>query len=366
MTDEQSEGIVVERQNFDEAMKSIKAFAENTKIHEDLGRVPTSGGLFGWGDHKVTGSELNETVSQVEDQLIDIKNFDSGVLDIATDIYKALEALDEEHISGILIAANAAKAASDKATKNVDAIQRIIKVLQNHKDKLDNLEHLMDVDKAWDLLEQQENLIKSISDYKDRLSRLVHLEDVDKLWDSCVDQSKHIKDINKATLEINKILEDQGKLISSLTDAVAAISQKQSDFIETASEKLQAIDSAQTERLKEVGTSVNERLDEIQRNQTNTLSSMTEAQAETLQNMKTAQNDSLDAFERAHSEFVDRVKLEQEKSLKEFNKSLESEKTDLENTVNGLKQKVKMAYIVAGGATAVTVLHLLLSIFEVL
>lgn len=107
----------------------------------------------------MTGYELNNVVSQVEDQLVDMKNFDLGFLDIITSIYKALDALDREHISGILIAANAAKVASDKATQNVETIQKIVKVLQKFNKKLENLEHLMDVDKAWELLEEQTQLL---------------------------------------------------------------------------------------------------------------------------------------------------------------------------------------------------------------
>ena len=178
--------IVVKRQNFDIAMKSIKDLSDQAKEHEPLDRVSNSGGFLGLGDHKVTGYELNNVVSQVEDQLVDMKNFDLGFLDIITSIYKALDALDREHISGILIAANAAKVASDKATQNVETIQKIVKVLQKFNKKLENLEHLMDVDKAWELLEEQTQLLKDLSEYKDKLSKLEHLKDVDKLWDDKV------------------------------------------------------------------------------------------------------------------------------------------------------------------------------------
>ena len=57
---------------------------------------------------------------------------------------------------------------------------------------------------------------------------------------------------------------------------------------------------------------------------------------------------------------------EQVEWLESTNKSLEEEKVTLKENITALTQKVKTAYIVAGGAAAVTVVHILLSILGVL
>lgn len=417
MPDTEKDAIVVKRQNFDKSMESIRVFAEQSKEHEPLDRVSYSGGFLGLGDHKVTGYELNNVVSQVEDQLVDLKNFDLGVLDIITNIYKALDALDKEHISGILIAANAAKVASDKATKNVETIQKIIKVLQEFKDKLDKLEHLMDVDKAWKLLEEQKRLLKTLGDYKDELSKLKHLKDVDNLWENNNSQSKSIEGLEKKIIEITKVLEAQGKSISNLGSTVKDIGEKQQAFIEAANKSLTerqaaidkhledrekslqeslssfdaqvkrgqenlskkaediskaqadalaALGKTQAEKLQQLETAQTERLAAVQKEQSESLMRIGNAQAETLKAIEKDQTERLDRIAADQAEALDKLAHEQVEKLEAINKSLEEEKATLNETVSSLTQKVKVAYIIAGGTATITVIHLLLNILGVL
>ena len=47
--------------------------SQRTMSDFGLDHVPTSGGLFGLGEHKVTGNELNNIVSQIQDYLITLQ-----------------------------------------------------------------------------------------------------------------------------------------------------------------------------------------------------------------------------------------------------------------------------------------------------
>lgn len=428
MPDTTDNAIVVKRQNFDKAMTSIKVFADNAKEHEPLDRVSYSGGFLGLGDHKVTGSELNNVVSQVEDQLIDLKDFDLGTLNIITDIYKALDALDKEHISGILIAANAAKVASDKATKNVEAIQKIIKVLQDFKEKLDKLEHLMDVDKAWELLEEQKKLLIAFGDYKDALSKIKHLKDVDNLWNDKATQANKIAFLEKKIGEIGSALEKQSESICNFTKIVESISESQQAFIESTNQQLserqvsidhhleereryiqekftalsndfnsnkvvlnkkieelsktqaETLDSlkraqsdqmallekSQADKLSLIESNQVEHLNDIQRLHTENLAQLTEAQSAAFEKMENTQTERLDKITQEQTDTLAQIAKEQVESLRKINTSLEEEKIKLNETVSLFSQKAKIAYIVAGSSVAITVIHILLNILGVL
>lgn len=387
--------IVVKRQNFDIAMKSIKDLSEQAKDHEPLDRVSNSGGFLGLGDHKVTGCELNNVVSQVEDQLVDMKNFDLGFLDIITSIYKALDALDREHISGILIAANAAKVASDKATQNVDAIQKIVKVLQKFNKKLENLEHLMDIDKAWELLEEQTQLLKDLSEYKDKLSNLEHLKDVDKLWREKVSQSESLDNLAKKLDEVDRTLEAQGKSISDFTDIVENISEDQQNFIDSTDKRLAEYQTTierhlanREKAIQESFTSLSElfnrnqddlnrkvdelskvqadKLDSLDKAQTDRLNQIEVSQAQTLGQISKAQFATLSSIEKAQVDRLNQISKAQVEKLEAINKSLEEEKSTLNEMVTTLARKIKIAYILAGGAASITIIHLFFNIIGIL
>lgn len=387
--------IVVKRQNFDIAMKSIKDLSEQAKDHEPLDRVSNSGGFLGLGDHKVTGCELNNVVSQVEDQLVDMKNFDLGFLDIITSIYKALDALDREHISGILIAANAAKVASDKATQNVDAIQKIVKVLQKFNKKLENLEHLMDIDKAWELLEEQTQLLKDLSEYKDKLSNLEHLKDVDKLWREKVSQSESLDNLAKKLDEVDRTLEAQGKSISDFTDIVKNISEDQQNFIDSTDKRLAEYQTTierhlanREKAIQESFTSLSElfnrnqddlnrkvdelskvqadKLDSLDKAQTDRLNQIEVSQAQTLGQISKAQFATLSSIEKAQVDRLNQISKAQVEKLEAINKSLEEEKSTLNEMVTTLARKIKIAYILAGGAASITIIHLFFNIIGIL
>ena len=257
MSNSTNNEIVVKRQNFDAAMRSIRNFSERAAEREPLDRVSSSGGLFGLGDHKVTGTELNSVVSQVEDQLMDLKGYDLESLDLITDVYKALDALDKEHISGILIAANAAKAASDKATKNVAAIEKIVKILKDYKEKLEKIHHLTDVDEAWKLLNEQQKRIKALGTYQSELAKIKHLQDVDNLWDKVSLQAKSLTAIEKELRQVNSALDAQKAAISGFTDVINSLSEGQQSFV-----------ASVEQRLKQYQEDFDSRFDDIRESQT--------------------------------------------------------------------------------------------------
>ena len=371
--DWQSSVIVVKRQNFDNAMKSIKDFADQAQEHEPIDRVSFSGGFLGLGDHKVTGFELNNVVSQVEDQLVDLKSFNLEFLDLITKIYEALAALDREHISGILIAANAAKAASDKATKNVEAIQKIVALLQRFNEKLEKLDHLMDVDKAWELLGDQKRLLASFSEYQNELSKLRHLKDVDSLWDDKVSQAKSLEGLEKKLSEFNQTLEANSKSILEFNKIFQGFSESQQVFIDSTTEQFAEHQATMERRLddhkksmQESFTSLSESFHRNQNILNRKIDELSIIQADKLNSIEKTQANCLNQISIEQTEILDKISKAQAEKLEAINKSLEEEKSVLNVKITTLVQKVKIAYILAGGAAFIVAIQLVLNIIGVI
>lgn len=410
MSEKQESKAIVKHQNFDEIVASLADFSERaSEKHTALEKVKPHRKLLG-KSKTPTIDDINNVVDGIDDQLISLKDFNVEVLNVLTGVVVALSALDKEHISGILISANLAKEASEQAVNNVKSISAIITILKSQK-------HLRDIDQSWEDLKKQRELIWALFEYKEELLKLKHLTDVDKLWDNSSSQSKSIEGLEKKIIEITKVLEAQGKSISDLGSTVRDIGEKQQAFIEAANkhlaERQAAVDKQLEERekaLQETLSSLNEQVKREQENlikkaedlskaQTDTLSAIGEAQVEKLQQLENAQTERLAAVQKEQSEALMRIEIAQAETLKSIekgqaerldkmaaaqadtlaklnheqvekmqaiNKSLEEEKATLNETVSSLAQKVKIAYIVAGGTVTITVIHLLLNILGVL
>ena len=71
---------IIKPHSFENAKKHIKAFSNRTSPDLGLDKVSTSGGLFGWFDHNVTGEELNKVTGQIQDYLIKFNSLHSDFI----------------------------------------------------------------------------------------------------------------------------------------------------------------------------------------------------------------------------------------------------------------------------------------------
>ena len=179
----------IKEHDFQEAKNALKRYTEQAKEEVELSRVPTDGGLFNLGDHKVTGSELNRITSQIQDYLINFNHLSQGLVDEFGQVYKAFEYLDKDYISGIIASIKAAEKVSieeQKDRKDIKALveqhKQSIAVLKKFKADIEKLKHLTDIDKAWELIEKQAKLSKELNNYIAGLSKLKHIKDVDGMY----------------------------------------------------------------------------------------------------------------------------------------------------------------------------------------
>ena len=61
---------LIKRHNFEVSKKNIETFSNSLPSNPAFDRVEVDGGLFGWGDHKVTGTEMKKCMDKVQDKLI--------------------------------------------------------------------------------------------------------------------------------------------------------------------------------------------------------------------------------------------------------------------------------------------------------
>lgn len=131
----------IEKHNFESAKQKIKSFAEKLPANPRLNRVSEDAGPFGWFDHDVSGKELNELTSQIQDCLVsNNKNIRKTIQEFKV-IYETLEYLDKDYLAGIVASVKAAEAASKVAKKNTEKLDV---AQQDIKKNLDGLKKLVE------------------------------------------------------------------------------------------------------------------------------------------------------------------------------------------------------------------------------
>lgn len=351
--------LVIEEHDFQDAMSSIKKYSEQTREEVGLSKVPNNGGLFNLVNHKVTGEELNEITSQIQNYLIHLNELGQGLVEEFVQVYKAFESLDKDYIAGIVTSIKAAEAVSKREQEDRKDIKRMIvqheqsvKVLRKFKEDIDKLKHLTDIDEAWNMLEKQTALSNELSAYMNRLSKLKHLEDIDTLWGR---NEKLDKDI----AAIQKTLASHDESLSDFNQALQNAEEAQQQFIDNANQTLTESRDDFKEQVKTFTDAQTAALDAIALKQTDSFDKLRAEQTEKLTVIENQQSQKLADWTDNQSAVLERNTKEQEKWLAITKKAFDEEKAALSEQVNMLTQKVKIANYVAGGAAVLTVIQLL-------
>ena len=235
------EELRIQTHDFEEAKNQLKKFSEETTTDLNLRRVDSgkSVGEFwkdfflGRGmdtDHVVTGDEFNSLTADIQQHLIDINNMQRSFIGEIGHVYSALESLDKDYIQAILIAVKSAQKANGEAKvaqkdieKTIEEQKKMIKVLQQFKEKLDKFKHIVDIDKMWGELQAYQKSVSNIQtslsafeQHKNRVDKIKHLPDIDKIWGDIQQQAKDIKSINEESARVNALIGAQAESISVL------------------------------------------------------------------------------------------------------------------------------------------------------
>lgn len=114
---------------FDTAIHEVEQLSLMAKEYSQVEQVAEHGRFLNLGSHKVTGKELNTVTAHIDDSFIQTKNVQKETLQHIVQLYRALDALDADHIAGILTAIRAAETATDWARINDENIGKITNYL---------------------------------------------------------------------------------------------------------------------------------------------------------------------------------------------------------------------------------------------
>lgn len=326
---------IIKPHSFEEAKHHIQTFSSKTSSDLGLSRVDSSGGLFGLGKHKVTGDELNKITGQIQDYLIKFNGLHSDFITEFGQVYKALESLDSEYIPAILSAVKGAeraseqaKAAHDDIKKSIEAEKKIVKVLEEHKEKLDKLKHLTNIDEIWNTSKTLEKDMVSFKnkseELKQQFSKLdVSLKSLQKFANDILDY-EHLEDVDEMWEKVNSFEEKLPDITTRIEDLSASIDSNIRS-IENIESKLTSLD--EYEHLSEIDKIWGDV--QLHKEEISELGDCIDSNKKDIESLK-AETASLNAF---------RKNLEKQEHLGQVDEIWRKTETT-ESAVNGLAEKV--------------------------
>lgn len=389
---------LVQYQSIDEVVQSLSEVSERAKSHTAIEKIKPKKTLFGEAKTP-TIKDINDLVNDVDGQLIDLKNFNIEILDKIRNVCVLLSALDKKHVDELLETATAAHEATKKANNNVKSINSIILILTS-------LQHLDDLDQIWEDNEKSQKTLIALVEHKNELSQIQHIKDIDRLWDANNVHALSLEEIKKLITKLRKELDKQAETVDGINKTLQVLAENQTDFFAKINSVLadrqaeiekqlddrekalnDAFASLKT-RIVQSEDALNKRAVELAEEQSSVIKTMKAEQDDFLQKLEEAQVEQLSVMQKAQEAVLNQLKESQAIALKEIEKTeeqkldqihddqaqqltsikntVDEEKRILADTVASLTLKVKIAYLVAGGASVITIAHLLLSVLGVI
>ena len=371
--DTTSTSLVIKEHDFQVAKNSLKKYAVKSNSELSLPSVPSSGGLFGLGDHKVTGDELNRVTSQIQEYFIDINKLAHGLVGEFGQVYKAFESLDKDYISGIVGSIKAAEKVSIEEQKDradirkiVDRLDKSVEVLKKFKKDIDKLKHITDVDKAWELISNQKQVTSSLLSYKDTLSNLSHLMDADIIWEDVVLLKAKYAEIGNNVSEISTLIQGINSSIAEIQTSLAEQQAAQQAFEAKIEEEITVFYSSVEQKHLEQSDVIHDALETTKAELTERFNALSQQQEKQNLDAQKTQADELARISQEQTSTLEAMSKAQNESMASVVNTLETEKALLQETVEMMKQRLKTAYIIAGSAAVLTTIHLVLNIIGVL
>ena len=210
---------------FNRCKEDLKLFSEQTEKDINLPTVNYyESFLFVDDDHKVTGGELNELTSKLQEHLKNFNNINNKIIREFSAIYNTFNALDNEYIKNIMQSlkksneainkANLGLTEAEKRIEDIRATNGKLEVAQNNiKIIQDELEYAQkDLDKHMEI---QKKIVDGLTLFKGKIDSYKHLKDIDNMWENL---EKLVNKIPIISENINNIKIDVQKNISELND----------------------------------------------------------------------------------------------------------------------------------------------------
>ncbi|WP_060674665.1 hypothetical protein [Rossellomorea vietnamensis] len=226
-TNDQTIMVSTRGEGFNRKKNELKAFSQKLPKEAELPSVPVTGGLFGWFNYDVTGSDLNRLTESIQDKMIEQNKVLVRTIQEFNTIYDTFSALDKEYIQGILVSLKAAEEANAKALKGIEGVEvnqndikqminqqkKVIQVLQNFKEKIERIEHLTDVDAIFDIYSTMQENVTAIE---------AKIEAQEQIVDDLTVETKSLLSLQSGFQDhLNQLKENQLKQFQTVNQLVS-------------------------------------------------------------------------------------------------------------------------------------------------
>lgn len=259
---------MVKKHNFTKSIQQIEEFGKMATKEIEITPVQTEGTFIPFNDHNVTGDELNDVITEIQEHLIEVNKLQIKFVREFSNVYDAFNYLDKDYIDAInnnihtigvvsnqaLTAsrqANEAAIQAQMANKNVeeavDTQKKIVDTLCIFKADIDKIKHIWNIDEIWENTEDAREKINKLGDELKKLHGVVDATalQTESNYNRIQDQLKNLSaDINQAfalgeqaneaavqAQKANKnVEEDLAKLHEAFDDVVLQIENSQNSI----------------------------------------------------------------------------------------------------------------------------------------
>ncbi len=247
--------LMIQKRSFLREIKKIDDFSRNLPHIKSFKHFSEYGdGLFGWGEHKVTGSEMNVFQSNIQDIFLDVNYSLQKIGQEFGQIYKTFQTLDSEYIDGILTAVENARTASTQALmaqedikKSITALKETNKSIQDTNATLSRtVEALVSfkikIQEELDTLHKQSNIkllnakleelgcvkeaLKSLQVFQQSIGAYEHLNEVDSIWDNVEKSKVELRSLRCFTQKVDKSIQRVEQKITSMNKEKVVLNNK--------------------------------------------------------------------------------------------------------------------------------------------
>ena len=222
---------LIKKHNFEIAKREIERFSRNLPSNPSFERVEVDGGLFGWGDHKVTGTEMNQFIEIVQNKLISVNTSLRSIIGEFKQVYNAFDFLDGEYINGIIGSVECAEEASKQALTAQDDIKTTVENLKK------TVIGLVDLRKTVERIENTLNAqspndialinrrINSLNHIYSQFSSNSHYKDIDTIWN---DVEGHKTDLAGLHQQVAYFIEKVNQTTERINNDITTLQQYRS------------------------------------------------------------------------------------------------------------------------------------------
>lgn len=222
---------LIKKHNFEIAKREIERFSRNLPSNPSFERVEIDGGLFGWGDHKVTGTEMNQFIEKVQNKLISVNTSLRSIIGEFKQVYNAFDFLDGEYINGIIGSVECAEEASKQALTaqadiktTVENLKKTVIGLVDLRKTVERIENTLNAQSPNDIALINRR-INSLNHIYSQFSSNSHYKDIDTIWN---DVEEHKTDLAGLHQQVAYFIEKVNQTTERINNDITTLQQYRS------------------------------------------------------------------------------------------------------------------------------------------